>query len=524
MEFPLLCDIIPREMENTYLKCVAFHPTANPPILAVGFQNRPVELWRFSSDGSLGGGCGTLVGNLDATRVSSIEFHPTANPPILAIDGISGCIELWRVLTLSTGFLYGILVHRFDVAGAVGSIFLAFHPMNGFLASGGYNIPVNLWDLASPLFIHRPGVGLCRETIPGLTEGTRLSTELETSYSTPLMSSRPLLTSASRDMPPAKKGCCTFEIGNERNPNNLDVVPKVRVTSIAFHPTIPLLAFCYDRNEINLWSFSSGVSTAKSGDKRPRCAEGPENPEKLPPLACTHPVDYVAFHPTANPPLLAAGCRGGWIELWTLSPGGSRVHTQNVGNIKYIAFHPMAPVLAIVSHNTVNMWHVSPDGLNVNHLTSLVHPARAEPIRIAFHPTEFVMTTCSTNSIKMWDCRQLSDMWQRNQALKLGGLQTTLEMRLGTEPSTHHSDATRELLAGQVVNTLREHTAPRVVPLSNDALLQMMRARVAAARRKPAGGSSRRIKTKLQKKLKTKPKYTIKYKKYSKRRPIKNKN
>jgi hypothetical protein len=193
----------------------------------------------------------------------------------------------------------------------------------------------------------------------------------------------------------------------------------------------------------------------------------------------------------------------------------------------------MAPVLALVSHkhNTINMWYVSPDGLTVIHLTTLIHQSR-EPVRIAFDPTNFVMTTCSTDSIKMWNCRQLSDMWQRNQALKLGGIKTALDMRLGTEPSepvthhTHHSYKTREILAGDLATTLGQHTASRVVvPLSNDALLLMMKARVASRQNpKLAGGSSRRIKTKLKKKLKPKPKYTIKYKKYSKRRPIKNKN
>lgn len=134
------------------------------------------------------------------------------------------------------------------------------------------------------------------------------------------------------------------------------------------------------------------------------------------------------------------------------------------------------------------------------------------------------MVACCTNSIKMWD---LSD--QRNLALRvLGGLPATLATRLGTDPSAHHSDETRRLLADNLAKPLSRYTASNVVAkLTNQDLLNMVRSRVEATRKPaggPAGGSSRRIKTKLKKKLKTKPKYTIKYKKYSKRRPIKNKN
>ena len=232
MEFPLLCDIEPRErdIERTVIMCIAFHPTANPPILAVSFQHRPVQLWRFS-DTSFGGGCGVLVGNLDATPVYlySIAFHPTATPPILAIAKYD-CIELWRVITLPTGFLSGIMVCRFDTRDAET---LVFHPINGFLASGsGHNKPLNLWDLASPLIIMRPGEGLCRVTIPGLTAGIPVVTGLETSHWTPLM-------------PPNKRAKYEEDPNDlkfEKNPIELLIpIPGgVKVTYIAFHPTIPL--------------------------------------------------------------------------------------------------------------------------------------------------------------------------------------------------------------------------------------------------------------------------------------------
>jgi WD40 repeat protein len=503
MEFPLLCDIDPRE-RNTYLKCVAFHPTANPPILAVGFWNKPVDFWRFSSDGS----SRTLVGTLGPTLSSgsSIAFHPTADPPILAIDCI-GCIELWRVSTsLETGLLSGMMVRRFDLLGNTVVNTVVFHPTNGFMARGGYDVPVRIWDLASPLIIMRPGEGICKETIPGLTAGTPVLTGLETSswFNLQPKDISPMMSVWKR---------CKFE----QNPKDLPIAPSVRVTSIAFHSTIPLLACCYEQNEIKLWRLSSSGSTA----------------EEFLPLVCVTPATSVAFHPTA--PILAAGCQGNRVELWSLSPrsGRRRVHIlDDVGmHLNYIAFHPMAPVLALVSYDgTIKMWYVSPDGLTA-HLTTLIHQTLGEPIHSAFHPTKFVMATCSTNSIKMWDCRQLSDMGQRTKALRvLGGLPTTLVTRLGTDPSKHHSADTRKTIMNKLAPPLSRRTASTVVQMTNPELLAMVKACLMEARlktaasRKPAGGSSRRIKTKLKKTIKPKQKNNIKYKKYSKRRPIKNKN
>ena len=70
-------------------------------------------------------------------------------------------------------------------------------------------------------------------------------------------------------------------------------------------------------------------------------------------------VRSVAFHPTA--PLLATGSSDNTAKLWRFSPDGSTAtcvatlagHSHGVFSV---AFHPTAPLLATATHKTAKLW------------------------------------------------------------------------------------------------------------------------------------------------------------------------
>ena len=117
------------------------------------------------------------------------------------------------------------------------------------------------------------------------------------------------------------------------------------VTSVAFHPTAPLLATGSEDNTVGLWLLSSDNSSAT-------CVA----------TLAGHRGDVlsVAFHPTA--PLLATGSRDKTVRMWLLSSDNSSAtcvatlaaHSSWVNSV---AFHHTAPLLATGSRDkTVRLW------------------------------------------------------------------------------------------------------------------------------------------------------------------------
>ena len=461
------------------ITCIAFHPTATPPILAANCQYS-VELWRFSSDGAVGSGTNVCTLKPEYPKYfSAIAFHPTANPAILAAGGFD-LIKLWRVLISPDGSVSGEELIRFENS----SNSLAFHPTQPFLVAGGRN-EIKLWYLTKPLAMWQDDKRY-DVTIPGLnTDATSPSWT---------------------HLPPPKRPKPSMTSMIKTNPITLTSPNTDSVAfPVAFHPTECLLACC-DRNTLKLWSFSPDIR---------------EEP-KLTSLVCCQEGDYgnyakdVAFHPTAN---ILVAAQFGSIQIWARSTGGLwNIQSMHVvPHLKCIAFHPTAPVLAI-SGSTFDLMNVSVDGVDL--ITRVMQ--NGEVYSVAFHPTLPLLATNSTikseSNLKLWDCMKLSARWQRNKSLQaLGGLATTLSLRFGTDSSKHHSDETRGKLSAKLSKAVNDTSKTEVRQLTNEDLLKKVMARL--KRDRPPGGGSRR------RKIKTKQKYSIKYnKKYSKRNPIKNKN
>jgi len=211
------------------------------------------------------------------------------------------------------------------------------------------------------------------------------------------------------------------------------------VLSVAFHPTVPLLATGGDDKTVKLWRLSSDRSSAT-------CVA----------VLSGHmgPVNSVAFHPTAS--LLATGSSDNTVKLWRLSSDNSSANCvatlegcmscakmfgqqpsrqpmivpkrtiQKIPNplleqyrvapscnadckkghrdiVYSVAFHPTAQFLATSSQdNTAKLWRLSSDNSSATCEATLAGHSNSV-ISVAFHPTARLLATGSSdNTIKLW--------------------------------------------------------------------------------------------------------------------------
>ena len=116
------------------------------------------------------------------------------------------------------------------------------------------------------------------------------------------------------------------------------------VSSVAFHPTLPLLATGSLDKTAKLWRLSADGTAAT-------CVATLEGH--------SYWVNSVAFHPTAL--LLATGSADHTVKLWRFESDGSSTTcvatlVGHSGYVNSVAFHPTAPLLAIgFGNNTVKL-------------------------------------------------------------------------------------------------------------------------------------------------------------------------
>jgi WD40 repeat protein len=323
----------------------------------------------------------TLAGHSSA--VLSVAFHPTA--PLLATGyadqtekGMTSTVKLWRFsLDGSTATCVATLAGH---SGTVRSV--AFHPTAPLLAVGS----------GSDRFLENTA-------------------------------------KLWRFSPDGSTATCVATLAGHRH----------CVTSVAFHPTAPLLATGSYDNTAKLWRFSPDGSTAtcvatleghshhlsylsRSTQRRLLLATGSyDNTAKLwrfspdgstPTCVATlaehsYHVTSVAFHPTA--PLLATGSLDKTAKLWRFSPDGSTATcvATLAGHSSYlysVAFHPTAPLLATGSQDsTAKLWRFSPDGSTATCVATLAGHRHHQVTSVAFHPTAPLLATGSYDkTAKLW--------------------------------------------------------------------------------------------------------------------------
>ena len=176
------------------------------------------------------------------------------------------------------------------------------------------------------------------------------------------------------------------------------------ILSVAFHPTLPLLATGSEDNTVKLWRLDKSNGLAAKCVATLDISKG----------GYTNNVYSVAFHPTF--PFLATGSQDSTAKLWRLDnlDGSAATCVATLDNrediswmdnnyVNSVAFHPTAPLLATGSDDkTTKLYRFSPDGLVVTFVAILVgHIKRV--ISVAFHPTLPILATGSGDeTVKLW--------------------------------------------------------------------------------------------------------------------------
>jgi len=229
----------------------------------------------------------------------------------------------------------------------------------------------------------------------------------------------------------------------------------IPVYRMAFHPTAnpPLLATCSE-GIVTLWLLSPGKKSHVSIDLG---------------AGADKPVKCLEFHPTADPPIMVTSFRGGTVKLWQLSPDNTSATCVAIldGYHDSVSFHPTAnpPILATGSERSVKLWQLSPDNTSATCVATLDRSNGGHSgavTCVAFHPTAPLLGTGGKDgAVKLWDCRQLNTRGQLAIASRgVGAMSRLLSQRLGHDPSVHPTLAFKKnLLKGILANTTRKSLA-----------------------------------------------------------------
>jgi len=166
------------------------------------------------------------------------------------------------------------------------------------------------------------------------------------------------------------------------------------VSSVVFHPTLPLLATSNRDNFVRVWILSSDKSSAI-------CVKTLAGLKSVFLYEC---VFDTAFHPIL--PILAIGSRKGAITFWNpfsdeLSETPAK--DSHLYDIYNIAFHHTLPILATGSRDgTAKLWRFSSKGLNASCMSTLT--GHTGPVySVAFHPTELLLATgADDETMNLW--------------------------------------------------------------------------------------------------------------------------
>ena len=409
--------LVPSGIIREIRSIIAFHPTE--PLFAAASRNN-VNLWQLSADNSSATCVATLEGHTDEAqyRIKSVAFCPTA--PLLATGSTDNTVKLWRIYSpdepnesrstkIATlisdklirlnkkiiNWLSGIGTWRGSCvatllghSGCVESV--AFHPTMPLLATGSEDKTAKLWQLS--------------------------------------------------DDNSSAKCVATLNVPPQTDPQPEREGDFYRsVTSVAFHPTEPLLASGHKDKTARLWRYSLGdssiklVATLKGHDDL---------------------VTSVAFCPTA--PLLASGSHDRTAKLWRLSSDNSSAEcvatlTEHTDWVNSVAFHPAAPLLATGGNDSLELWNISdPTSMAMKPVTTQKRVMESGVNNVSFHPTLPLMATGvgfyhQWPAVEIWDFTEIMKEWKevdkriKREMLPKLGMRNELICRLFGLPSKPRS-------------------------------------------------------------------------------------
>jgi WD40 repeat protein len=127
-------------LENIGVTSIVFHPTANPPILAISSSDDTVKLLQFNASFN-------LITLLDTIRiggngVNSIAFNN--NGTLLATGNRNNTVKLFNI-SISEEINYGIINILNKNTGPIFSV--AFDYTGQFLAAGSQDMTTNIWRI-----------------------------------------------------------------------------------------------------------------------------------------------------------------------------------------------------------------------------------------------------------------------------------------------------------------------------------------------------------------------------------------
>jgi WD40 repeat protein len=267
---------------------VAFHPTA--PILATGSHDNTAKLWRFSPDGSTATCVATLAGH--SGSVASVAFHP--NGTVLATGSSDNTTKLWMVdqiindILAEPAFSFGFQKNLLNLY----SVFITINKPTLLSDTETYNkILESLPEKKTQILDHLDHrnrllmitrARMCAMFVQKLLISYTTGPPIDIlKFATAILSRRPRISSAT----------CAATLQGHSGP----------VSSVAFHPTAPLLATGSLDKTAKLWqlnyqTLSNSTCVASLGHMKY--------------------VNSVAFHPTE--PLLATGGDDGKAKLWKI--------------------------------------------------------------------------------------------------------------------------------------------------------------------------------------------------------------
>jgi len=345
---------------------VAFHPME--PLLATGSNDNTAKLWSFNPNGSAANNMSaTCVATLrgHCHWVSSVAFHPKL--PLLATGSWDNTAKLWRfnphgsardnMSATCEAYLMG---HTHVVTS------VAFHPTLPILATGSLDRTAKLWSFN-----------------PHGTKEDNMS------------------------------AICVATLGGEHC--------HIRgITTVTFHPKLPLLATTSYDITAKLWFFDPDGS--KANNMSATCVATLEGDS-----GHSDSVNSVAFHPIA--PLLATGSSDFMAKLWSFNPHGTKEANMSAtcvatlagdkghsDGVISVAFHPTLPLLATGSSDqTAKLWSFNPDGSKSNNMSATCVATLGEAqghtqyvTSVAFHPMlPLLATGYEECTAKLWRCKIL---------------------------------------------------------------------------------------------------------------------
>ena len=163
------------------------------------------------------------------------------------------------------------------------------------------------------------------------------------------------------------------------------------VTSIAFHPTEPLILTGSSDNTAKLWRMNSDRTAAECVTTF---------------TGHNYSINYATFHPTE--PLIVTGSIDKTAKLWRMN--SARTAAEYVatlaGHSHFIdsaTFHPSKPLIVTSSHDkTAKLWRMNSERTAVEYVATLEGHGKFV-YSVAFHPTEPLIATVSYDkTIKLW--------------------------------------------------------------------------------------------------------------------------